>query len=171
MNLLKNGFIIFLMLVTSMTSAQTKPDTNSSTENVLISKFDQGVHVVAEASNCTIKLKDSLSINFKLYVSHDIGISNYEEQNDLTTEDFEVENIKLSNFNVENEILNKEKYRLVVFKTSILKPKQKGTFVLEGLNLNVTANIPSTENDEFGRFIMEKVNRTIKTNNVVINVI
>ena len=39
------------------------------------------------------------------------------------------------------------------------------------LALEITAEIPSKIEDEFGRLIMEKVNRTIKTENIVINVI
>tara|TARA_R110002049_G_scaffold304414_1_gene499585 strand:- start:1100 stop:1597 length:498 start_codon:yes stop_codon:yes gene_type:complete len=165
MKAIKPIAILFLILVTSIISAQ------DNYESELISKFNKGVYIVAEVSDSNVKLKDSLTVTYKLYVSQDIGISNYNVQNHIENEDFEVEDINPSNTKIEYEFFKNEKYRFVILKKSVLKPKQKGQFKLEALALDVTAEIASKSNDAFGRLIMEKVNRTIKTDNITINVI
>ena len=83
---IKQITIFCLLLVVSNAFAQEK---KSATE--LESKFNKGVHVVAEVSDSKMKLSDSLTITYKLYVSQDIGISNYEVQKNLENENFGVE--------------------------------------------------------------------------------
>lgn len=140
-------------------------------ESELVSKFNKGVHIVAQVSDSNIKLKDSLIITYKLYVSQDIGVSNYSLSDQIENINYVIEDVSSSNIKIEYEIFKNENYRFVVLKKSILKPKLKGKFELEGLALDITAEIPSKENDQFGRRIMEKVTRTIKTKNLTINVI
>ena len=148
-----------------------KDDDTLENDEDFVSKFNKGVHFIAVVSDSIITLKDSLTITYKLYISQDVGISNFEPQEILRNKDFEVEDIKPANFEVEYETFKGEKYRYVLFKTSILKPKQKGTYNFEGQELNITAEFPLKRKDIFGRFILEKVTKTIKTNTIVINVI
>lgn len=177
MNSTRHILLALIIFASGITLAQTKSENvskdndNSNTEETLVSKFNKGVHVVAEVSDNEITLDDSLTITYKLYVSQDIGVSNYKVEKEGEHKGFEVEDIKLSNPKVEYELFKNETYRLVVFKTSILKPKQKGMFTLDALELNVTAEIGTKTVDDFGRLVMEKVNRTIKTDSIVINVI
>jgi DNA-dependent RNA polymerase auxiliary subunit epsilon len=163
---IKQITIFCLLLVVSNAFAQEK---KSAAE--LESKFNKGVHVVAEVSDSKMKLSDSLTITYKLYVSQDIGISNYEVQKNLENENFGVEDIESLNKKVEYEFFKNEKYRFVILKKSVLKPKLKGKFILEALELDVTAEIPSQITDEFGRLKMQKINKTLKTDSITISVI
>ena len=165
MKAIKQTAILFIILVTSLVSAQEK------SESELTSKLNNGVHFVAELSDSNVKLKDSVIITYKLYVAQDIGISNYNMRDYIESEDFKVEDITSSDVKVEYEVFKNEKYRFVILKKSVLKPKQKGKFELEALVLDFTSEIPSKNSDAFGRLIMEKVKRTIKTDNITINVI
>ncbi|WP_296380273.1 BatD family protein [Winogradskyella sp.] len=140
-------------------------------EETVDSKFNKGIHIVAEASESMIKVKDSCIIVYKLYVSPEIGISGFQEKKESKNKDFDIEYIKSHEVKIKNKIYKKARYRSTVIKKLILKAKQKGKFVIPPYVLKIKAEIPSHRKDEFGRRIMEKVIKTIKTENVIINVI
>ncbi|MFP4844366.1 hypothetical protein [Winogradskyella sp. PE311] len=165
MKLIRHIFILFLVFVTNLGQSQ------ATLEDKLISQFNEGVHIVAEVSNSTTKLDELITVTYKLYVSPNIGISNYEVIEDSKSVDYKVDNVLLPRIKVKYEQFKNEQYRLLVFKKSILKSKRKGAYNFTGLKLNVTAEIPSKETDQFGRPLMKKVNRTIKANDFAITVI
>lgn len=166
MKAIKQLSILILLLVANRAIAQEKVESS-----ILDSKFNNGVHIVAEVSDSNITLKDSVTITYKLYVSQDIGISNYNILHQSENDNFIVEDIKTSSSKLEYEFFKNEKYRYVVLKKSLLKPKVKGEFNVDTLELDVTAEIPSNGTDEFGRLKMEKVKKTIKTEHTTIVVI
>ncbi|WP_400075393.1 hypothetical protein [Winogradskyella sp. R77965] len=166
MKVIKQISILFSLLVGSIIFAQEKTESTD-----LDSIFDKGVHIVAEVSDSKMKLSDSLTVTYKLYVSQDIGIANYEVHENSENENFEIKDIESLNKKIEYEFFKNERYRYVILKKSILRPKLKGEFNFGALELNVTAELPSKTTDQFGRLKMQKVNKTLKTDNITIRVI
>src|SRR5690606_37836662 len=136
--------------------------------DALEESFLNNVHVVAEVDNVNSRLGDQITVIFKLYVSQDVGISNWEEIHDPEYIGFESENVNLEIKKVENGKFKGESYRYVIWRKTLLKPTQVGTFELRPTKLNITAEIPTNTRDVFGGRLMESVTKTIQTEPIII---
>jgi hypothetical protein len=134
---------------------------------ILDSKFEKGVHLVAQSSKAKLDIKDSLTINYKLLVSHRLGVSGWELLKNPNFQEFNVKDINLGDLEITYETFEEKKYRCVIIKRVALQPKEKGEFKISGLAINIQAELPVKNND---KITMQKVTKTIKSNDLVINV-
>ncbi len=104
-------------------------------------KLKNGVHLVARVSENKIGLDDKIEIEYRLYVSQDIGIKNWELVEEPIYDGFKSETIKLDDLKVETVNYKGESYRMVVFKKDILQAKDAGDYQIAPLKLSVTAEI------------------------------
>jgi hypothetical protein len=140
-------------------------------EETIDAKFNNGIHLVAEVSNTKITTNDSIIISYKLYVSPDIGVSNWKLIKTPDYKGFKVNFINQKTLKLKYETFNKKKYRSVILNKVILRPRERGTFNLSALTISIKAEIPIKGNDKLRNDIkMEKITRSIKSNQLIINV-
>ncbi|TDY10521.1 BatD family protein [Meridianimaribacter flavus] len=153
-------FIAFFLITLSSSVFQTDAD----------NKFLESVHLVAEVSNTNPKKGEAITVVYKLYVSHDVGISGWEELKEPTYAKFDSENIEFETVKVENDNYKGKPYRYVIFRKTNLIPTDVGSLQIEPLQLKVTADLPSKEKNDFGMSVLKSYTKTLQTNTVTINV-
>lgn len=131
---------------------------------------DLDVHLVAEVSDHTVNLEERITINYKLYVSYDVGISNWEILEQPQHEGFDISNVDVKKMIVEKGTFKGEPYRFVVLQKTILQAKEKGKFTTTPFKVKITAEIPSKEKDNKGMRLMTSVNKVIETDVLTISV-
>ncbi|MFK7831849.1 MAG: BatD family protein [Winogradskyella sp.] len=140
-------------------------------EETIESKFNKGVHLVGELSEAKISVKDSLIITYKLYISPEIGVSKWKLIDVPDFKFFKTQFIKKNNFEVYNGKFHGKSYRYVILQKIIVSPREKGKFNISALKLGIEAEIPMIGDDIRGNeTLISKVTRTIKSNQLIINV-
>ncbi|MCD2258490.1 BatD family protein [Psychroserpens luteolus] len=142
----------------------------SKEDNPQLLKFNNTVHLVAEVSKKTVSVGSSIEVTYTLYVSPEVGISNWKALTKPEYEDFESEDIDVKPLKVEDGTYKGEKQRYVVLSKTKLTSKEKGQFQLEPLKLNVTVEMPTDKNDIFGSPVMQTINKTLTTNVITVTV-
>jgi len=126
---------------------------------------DKSIHLVAEISNTNPYLNEALSIVYKLYVSPNTGVSNFQEIDNPRYNDFWSQNIEINGFKAENGTYKGEDYLYVVLKKVVLYPQKTGKLEIEPLVLDVTVDVPTNRRDIFGRRLMNQVHKTVSAGN------
>jgi len=157
-----------LPIQVQVTSAVTKPQDGNNADYVASEK----VHLVAEVSNNSPYLNESITVVYKLYVSHDVSItSSWREIDTPKFADFWSQNIdNQGNFKVYDGTYQGEDYRYVVLRTTVLYPQKTGELEIEPLTLDVPIDVPTNRRDFFGRRVTTRVNKTISAGKRNINV-
>lgn len=128
------------------------------------------VHLVSEFSMPTIGIDELIVITYKLYVSQDVGINNWNTLVEPSSEGFEIKPIEFEQMKVLNETYEGRSYRYVVIRKTELKPKTIGVFTIEPYQLNVSIDMPSNTKDAFGHRIIKPINRIFATDSISITV-
>ncbi|WP_310993387.1 BatD family protein [Aequorivita marina] len=151
-----------------ITEAVKTPKDGNNAEYVA----SENVHLVAEISNTNPFLNESITVTYKLYVSHDVSItSQWREIDTPKYADFWSQNIdNKNNFKVHEGKYNGQDYRYVVLRTTVLYPQKTGKLDIEPLTLDVPIDVQGARRDIFGRRLMEQVNKTISAGKRTINV-
>ncbi|WP_422106374.1 hypothetical protein [Winogradskyella sp.] len=166
MKFIKNISIVVVLLITGIMSAQVKFEAKTDIE-----ELKDRVFIITELDKTNFLVSDSIVVKYKLFVSHDTGIENWNEAYKPLYKDFEMNDSKRDDLKIVKEAYKGEDYRTVVFKEVILNPNKKGNLVLPAYALNVQVSIPSkTEKNAFGRFKMQKQDITITTDKIKITV-
>src|SRR5690606_1059411 len=131
---------------------------------------DKSIHLVAEISNTNPYLNEALSIVYKLYVSPNTGVSNFQEIDNPRYNDFWSQNIEINGFKAENGTYKGEDYLYVVLKKVVLYPQKTGKLEIEPLSLDVTVDVPTNRRDIFGRRLMNQVHKTVSAGSRTLNV-
>ncbi len=153
-------FIAFFLVTLSSSVFQTEAD----------DKFLESVHLVAEVSNANPKKGEAITVVYKLYVSHDVGISGWEELKEPTYAKFDSENIELETVKVEKGNYKGKPYRYVIFRKTNLISTHVGSLQIEPHQLKVTADFPSKEKNVFGMPELKPHTKTLQTNTITVNV-
>ncbi len=159
---------------------KTSPVTVSVGEAVKISKdgsnaeylAEESVHLVAEVSNSTPFLNEAITVTYKLYVSHDVGItSNWREISTPKYADFWSQNINTQgNYKTYDTKYKGEDYRYVILRSTVLYPQKTGELDIEPLTLDIPVDVRSNKRDMFGRQRVARVNKTVSAGARTINV-
>ncbi|MCB0456758.1 MAG: BatD family protein [Flavobacteriaceae bacterium] len=132
----------------------------------------ENVHLVAEVSNANPYLNEAITVVYKLYVSNEVSItSNWREIDTPKYADFWSQNIdNQGNLKIYEGKYNGEDYRYVILRTTVLYPQKSGELNIEPLTLDVPIDVRSNRRDLFGRYLMNRVNKTISAGNRTISV-
>lgn len=130
---------------------------------------DQGVHLVAEISKTNPYLNEAVSVVYKLYLSPDISVDNWNEIDSPRYNDFWSQNIKIQKLSLENGTYKGENYRYIVLKKAVLYPQKTGKLIIEPLVLDVALRVPTNRQDIFGRPLLKSVSKTVSAGNRTIN--
>ena len=133
-------------------------------------KFNEHVHLVAEVSKKTLPLGQSFEVTYKLYVSQNVGISNWKTLEAPEYKAFDSETIDVKPLTVESGKYKGEDHRFVVLSKTKLTSKEKGAFQLQPLQLNVTVEMPTDKKDIFGGPVMQTVNKTLIADTITVTV-
>jgi len=147
------------------TAVETPTDGNNSE---LIASSN--IHLVAEISKANPYLNEGISVQYKLYVSPRIDVSDWRAIDSPKYTDFWSQNIDIGRLQVKNGTYKGEDYRYVVLQQTVLYPQKTGELAIEPLTLNVSVQVPSDRRDIFGRRISETVQKTIAADRKVIQV-
>lgn len=130
----------------------------------------ENIHLVAEVSESNPYLNQAFTVVYKLYVSNETSVNNWEETSlpkftDFWNQDIDEEKIKIH----EGEYEGKP-YRYVILKRTVLYPQKTGKLTIEPLAVKVSGSIPTKKRDIFGRSLTENITISVATENKTIDV-
>lgn len=149
-----------------VTEAVAVPTDGNNTELIA----DESVHLVAEISKTNPFINEGITVTYKLYVSHNVGVSNWRELDSPKYSDFWSQNIEYTEYKQGEEKYKGREYRYVVLRSTVLYPQKSGELEIEPLTLDVAIEVPGSKRDFFGRRISERVNKTISAGKRTIQV-
>lgn len=129
-----------------------------------------GVHLVAEISNPNPYLNEPITVVYKIYVSHRSGVGGWREVQNPKYNNFWSQNIDIKQLQVQQGKFKGENYRYAVLRKTVLYPQKSGKLVIEPLTLDVEVEVPTGEEDFFGRPIMQMGNKKVSAGSKVITV-
>ena len=133
---------------------------NPIPEETIESRFDEGIHIIAEASKKKLNLNDSLVLTYKLYVSEDIAVENFRVDMSPKYYGFKIMNSKSNEFSIKNRIFRKKRCRMVILREIILKPVNTGAFEIQPLRLEIDSKVPIYKKEE--SMLIKKFERLVK---------
>ena len=149
-----------------VTAAVNKPRDPNDPDYIV----SQNIHLVAEVSKTNPYINEAIYVVYKLYVSPNLGVSNWREIDNPRYNDFWSQNIDMKGIKVQNGTYKGEDYRFVVLRKTVLYPQKTGKLNIEPLVLDITVEVPSNRRDLFGSRIMRKVNKTVAAGSRTIKV-
>lgn len=129
-----------------------------------------GVHLVAEISNANPYLNEPITVVYKIYVSQNTGVGGWQEVQNPKYNNFWSQNIDIKQLQVQQGKFKGEIYRYAVLRKTVLYPQKSGKLVIEPLTLDVEVEVPSGEEDFFGRPLMTMGHKKVSAGSKVINV-
>ncbi len=150
----------------TVTKAIEKPKDPNDPDYIL----QEHIHLVAEVSSTSPYLNQPISVVYKLYVSPNVGISNYREIESPVYNGFWSQSMDDQRVKAQNGTYKGEDYRFVTLRKTVLYPQKTGKLVLEPLSLDLTIDVPTNRRDIFGNRIKTQAHRTITANTKTINV-
>ena len=130
----------------------------------------ENIHLVAEISKTNPYLNEAITIVYKLYVSPNTGVDNWQEVNSPRYNDFWSQNIDMKGQKVQTGTYNGEDYRFLVLRKTVLYPQKTGKLDIEPLSLDISVQVPTNRRDIFGRRLMTQAHRTVSAGNKTITV-
>ncbi len=149
-----------------VTEAVDKPSDQMTADDVA----DENLHLVAEISKTDPYMNEAITVIYKLYVSPNISVSNYQPLDNPTYNNFWSQDIKVSSLSAQNGTYQGKPYRYVILKRVVLYPQKSGKLDIEPLSLEVTVDVPTGRRDFFGGRIYAQTNKTVSAGNRTINV-
>ncbi|MEP0263264.1 BatD family protein [Dokdonia sp.] len=128
------------------------------------------IHVIAEISKSNPYLNQGFVLEHKMYVSPDISINNWKEIGSLKFTNFWSQDIAEKPFKIHEGKYKGKPYRYVILKRTVLYPQKTGELTIEPLTLNISTTVPTKERDAFGRFVTEKIDITVASENKIVDV-
>lgn len=111
----------------------------------------EGIHLVAEISKTNPYVNEPVTVVYKLYVSHQVGVRSSKEVDSPQYNDFWSQSIDIKDFQVQNGKYEGKDYRYIVLRKTILYPQKSGNLVIEPLSLDITMEVPTGRYDFFGQ--------------------
>jgi hypothetical protein len=130
----------------------------------------ENIHLVAEISKTNPYLNEAITVVYKLYVSENVAVDNYNEIDSPRFNDFWSQNIDTQGQKVQNGMYNGENYRFLVLRKTVLYPQKTGKLDIEPLTLDIALRVPTNRRDIFGSLLMTRVNKTVSAGNKTIDV-
>ena len=112
---------------------------------------DDAIHLVAEVSKANPYINEPITVVYKLYLSYNIGISNWRELDKPKYNDFWSQNIDIKQLAAEPGTFNGEPVRVVVLRKTVLYPQKSGNLVIEPLTLDLDVQVPTGRRNMFGQ--------------------
>jgi hypothetical protein len=131
----------------------------------------QNVHLVAEVSDMTPYVGESISVVYKLYVDiNKVNVQNTREASSPSFNGFWNQSIDVKKWVAKNGTYGGKPHRYVIVRKTVLIPHKSGNLEIEPLEMEITAGVPIGRRDFFGNMLMNDVNFTLTSGKKVIRV-
>lgn len=131
----------------------------------------QNIHLVAEVSDMTPYVGESISVVYKLYVDiNQVNVQNTREASSPSFNGFWNQNIEVKKWVAKNGTYGGKPHRFVIVRKTVLIPTKAGTLEIEPLEMEITAGVPIGRRDFFGNMLMNDVNFTLTSGKKIIRV-
>jgi len=131
----------------------------------------QNIHLVAEVSDMTPYVGESISVVYKLYVDiNKVNVQNTREASSPSFNGFWNQNIEVKKWVAKNGTYGGKPHRFVIVRKTVLIPHKSGKLEIEPLEMEITAGIPIGRRDFFGNMLMNDVNFTLTSGRKIIRV-
>ncbi len=131
----------------------------------------QNIHLVAEVSDMTPYVGESISVVYKLYVDiNQVNVQNTREASSPSFNGFWNHNIEVKKWVAKNGTYGGKPHRFVIVRKTVLIPTKAGTLEIEPLEMEITAGVPIGRRDFFGNMLMNDVNFTLTSGKRIIRV-
>lgn len=136
-----------------------------------IQDVGEGIHLVAEVSKSNPYVNEAINVVYKLYVSPNVSVRNWQETESPKYNDFwsQSERVESKNLVVQQGVYNGENYRYVVLQRTVLYPQKSGRLEIEPLMLDITMEAP-TGRRGFGQQLYMPVNKVVSAGKKYVNV-
>jgi hypothetical protein len=132
--------------------------------------INDALHLVAEVSKVNPYLNEPITVVYKLYFSHNIGITNWRELDKPKYNDFWSQNIDIKQLVAEEGTYNGERFRYVVLRKTVLYPQKSGKLEIEPLSLDIDVELPTNRRNIFGQVMLTKDHKRVSAGSKTINV-
>lgn len=132
--------------------------------------INDALYLVADVSKTNPYLNEPITVVYKLYFSHNIGITNWQELDKPKYNDFWSQNIDIKQLVAEEGMYNGERFRYVVLRKTVLYPQKAGKLEIEPLSLDIDVELPTNRRNVFGQVILTKDHKRVSAGSRVINV-
>lgn len=106
---------------------------------------------------------DSLLVKFEFIFPNSVGVENLRFIENIENKYFSSKEIKIINYDVDSTTYKENNSRSVIIKKMILYPKLKGDLIIEPLNFEFDATMPTNKVDEFGGRIYKSSKVIVKS--------
>lgn len=124
---------------------------------------DQNVHLETIVSNASPYVGEGIYVEYRLYFSHNIAISDFDLKEQPKYEGFWNQDIKMDELRIENGTYQGEDYRYFSIKKSVLIPQKEGKLVLAPIKSNLIIGVPTGRGDFFGNPITRNIRKSFTT--------
>ena len=132
--------------------------------------LDQDVFLLAEVSNASILTNTETEVVYKLYVSHDVGVTSWQLKSQPEFIGLKAVEMEVTPLKVSKDSYQGKSYRSVVIAKHKLMSDEKGTFILDPMTMNVVLNVPQKTVDDNKAFKLVNVERLITSQPISIEV-
>ncbi|UQD55473.1 BatD family protein [Flavobacterium sp. K5-23] len=122
---------------------------------------DDNLYLIADISKTNPYINEPITVVYKLYFSHNIGITNWRELNKPKYNDFWSQNIDIKQLVAEEGMFKGEKYRYIVLRKTVLYPQKTGKLNIEPLSMDIDVQLPTNRRDMFGRVVITEGNKRV----------
>ncbi len=131
----------------------------------------QNIHLVAEVSDMTPYVGESISVVYKLFVDiNQVNVQNTREASSPSFNGFWNQNIEVKKWVAKNGTYGGKPHRFVIVRKTVLIPTKAGKLEIEPLEMEITAGVPIGRRDFFGNMLMNDVNFTLTSGRRTISV-
>ena len=131
---------------------------------------NQNVHLEVMVSNAKPYLGEGIYVEYRLYFSNKIAISDFDIKQLPEFEGFWNQDIKIDQIAVKNGKYQGEDYRYFTIKKAVLIAQKSGKLSLEPLSSDLIIGVPTGRGDFFGNPITRNIRKNLKTINKEISV-
>jgi len=150
----------------TVTKAVNKPKDGNNADYIA----SNNIHLVAQVTKSSPYLNEAITVEYRLYVAPNTGVSNWREIASPKYNGFWSQSTDSKSQSVQKGQYNGEDYRYVVLRKTILYPQKTGKLEIEPLSLDVTVDVPTNRRDFFGQMLMQQVHKTISAQSKTIDV-
>ena len=131
----------------------------------------KNIHLVAEVSNMSPYVGESISVVYKLYVDiKQVNVQNTREASTPSFNGFWNQNIEVKKWVAKNGTYGGKPHRYVIVRKTVLIPHKSGKLEIDPLEMEITAGVPIGRRDFFGNMLMNDVNFTLTSGKKTIRV-
>ena len=131
---------------------------------------DDNLYLVADISKTNPYLNEPITVVYKLYFSHNIGITNWQELNKPKYNDFWSQNIDIKQLVAEEGMFKGQRYRYVVLRKTVLYPQKSGKLEIEPLSLDIDCQVPTNKRNFWGQAILAEDSKRVSAGSKIITV-